>query len=127
MNKVNVSHVDNMHNQWLRNLNFYKTEVSILKGILTEIAGKYTGGEVLKDVERFENQFKVQMNNIDTICHDIHTNIKRIGSEAQHSSAGYIDGALLEEHNVLGSKVADEEKTAIELVHSFREFAAHWM
>src|SRR4051812_10425391 len=105
MSKVNVSHVSNMHNQWLRNMNFYKTEVSILRGILTEIAGKYTGGEVLKDVEHFENQFKVQTNNIDSICHGIHENIMRISKEAQHSSAGYIDASLLTEHMALGQKV----------------------
>ncbi len=127
MNKVNISHVDNMHNQWLRNLNFYKTEVNILKGILTEIAGKYTGGEVVKDVEQFENKFRVQTNNIDTICHGIHVNIDNISRQAQHSSAGYIDGALLAEHAELGNKAEAEERSAIELIQSFRKFAERWM
>lgn len=116
-----------MHNQWLRNMNFYKTEVSILKGILTEIAGKYTGNEVSKVVEHFENQFLIQNNNIDAICHDIHANIDKIAREAQQSSAGYIDGALLEEHTLLGNRADDEERIANELVHSFRKFAERWM
>jgi hypothetical protein len=127
MSKVNLSHVSNMHNQWLRNLNFYKSELAILKGILTEIAGKYTGGEVSKEVEHFENQFKIQTDNIDTISHDIHVNIGRIGKEAQQSSAGYIDGDLLTEHTALGQRAEAEEKIAIELIHSFRKFAERWM
>lgn len=40
MSKVNISHVNNMHNQWLRTLNFYKTETAIMRGLLTEVAGK---------------------------------------------------------------------------------------
>jgi len=116
-----------MHSQWLRSLNFYKTEMSVLRGILTEIAGKYTASDVLKEVEHFESQFKIQTNNIDIIAHDIHVNMSKIASETQRSSAGYIDGALLEEHTALGVTAEDEEKIVSELVHSFRRFATKWM
>ncbi len=116
-----------MHSQWLRTLNFYKTEITILKGILTEIAGKNTGGEVSKEIEHFENQFKVQANNIDTIAHGIHVNIDAISKEAKNSPAGYIDGKLLAEHTTLGNKTEDEEKTMIDTVRSFRRFAEKWM
>lgn len=127
MSKVSVSHVSNMHNQWLRNLSFYKTEIAIQRGILTEIAGKYTSQEVLKDVAHFENQFKIQTNNIDTLAHDTHVNIGRIAREAQASSAHYIDAGLLTEHDVLGEKVQGEESTASDLLRSFRQFAEKWM
>ena len=127
MNKVNISHVDNMHNHWLRSLNFYKTEMSILKGLLTEIAGKNTGSEAANEVEHFENQFKLQTNNIDVISHEIHVNIDAIGKAAQTANAGYIDGKLLLDHTALGSKADDLEKTAKELINSFRKFAQKWM
>lgn len=127
MTKINISHVSNMHNQWLRNLNFYKTEITIQKGILTEIAGKNTTNEIAKDVEHFENQFRIQSDNIDTIAHDIHLNIGAISKAAQSSSAGYIDGQLLTDHTALGNRADDEEKVMIELIHSFRKFAEKWM
>ena len=127
MNKVKISHVNNMHNQWLRSLNFYKTEMTILKGMLTEIAGKNTGAEVMKEVEHFENQFKVQTNNIDVVSHDIHVNLDAISKAAQSSSAGYIDGSLLTSHTALGHKADEVEKGVIELVRSFRKFAEKWM
>jgi hypothetical protein len=127
MNKVNISHVDNMHNQWLRTLNFYKTEIAIHKGILTEIAGKNTGNEVMRQVEHFENQFKIQNYNIDVLLHEIHSNVSNIAKQAAASSAGYIDGLLLEEHRALGAKTEAQEKVSSDLVHEFRRFAERMM
>ena len=127
MQKVNISHVSNMHNQWLRTLNFYKTEIAILKGILTELAEKNTGKEMLEEVEHYENQFKIQTDNIDTIAHDVHVNIDAISRDANKSFAGYIDGSLVTEHASLGSKTDEEEKIVIDIIRSFRKFAEKWM
>jgi hypothetical protein len=127
MSKVNISHVSNMHSQWLRILNFYQTEIGFLREILTEIAGKYTGNEVAKEVEHFENQFTIQKDNMDILVHDIHANVTTISEEAEASSAGYINGKLLEEHTTLGERTESEEKAVMELILSFRKFAAKWM
>ncbi len=127
MKKTNISHVNNEHNRWLRSLNFYKTEISILKGLLTEIAGKNTGSEVAMDVEHFENQFKIQNENIDVLAHDIHANIHAISTQVQGSSAGYIDDKLVEEHAALGERYLSEEVTVRELTQEFRKFAEKWM
>ncbi len=127
MKKVNISHVNNEHNRWLRGLNFYKTEISILKNMLTELAGKNSADDVMKDVEHFENQFVIQTNNIDKLSHDIHINLSKISSQAQASSAGYIDGELLSEHTALGEKYDTEERIVVELTHTFRKFAEKWM
>lgn len=127
MKKINISHVNNMHNQWLRILNFYKTEIQILRGILTEIAGKNTGADMLKEVEHYENQFRVQTNNIDTIVRGIHVNVDAIAKEAAGSSAGYIDAQLLTAHSQLGDETAELEKLMVTLMQEFRKFAATWM
>lgn len=127
MKKVNISHVSNQHNYWLRSLNFYKTEISILKGILTEIAGKNSGTDVLKEVEHFENQFKIQNMNIDRLSHDIHVNIDAISKQAQQHNAGYIDESLQVTHNALGERFENEEKIIHEIIRTFRKFAEQWM
>ena len=127
MSKVNISHVSNMHSQWLRSLNFYKTEIAIMRGLLTEVAGKNSDSNMLREVEHFENQFRLQGNNIDSISRDIHVNIDAIAKEAANSSAGYVEGSLVETHNKLGEHTAAQENTMKELMHSFRKFAAQWM
>ncbi|MEI8280318.1 MAG: hypothetical protein WCG87_11185 [Bacteroidota bacterium] len=127
MNKISITHFGNAHNQWLRSLDFYKGELRILKTRLTEIAGKNTAADVMTKVEHFENQFKVQTDNIDRMLHDINMNMTAIGKQAQSSSAGYVDGVLLVQHNELNQKYRMEEKTINDLRHDFNDFAAAWM
>ncbi len=125
--KISISHLGNAHSDWLRALDFYKLETVILKERLTEIAGKNTGAEVMKEVEHFENQFKIQGDNIDRLRHEIHVNLASISREAQRSSAGYIDGILLVQHNNLKERYEAEEKIFNELRRDFNKFASAMM
>jgi len=125
--KVSISHMSNAHTDWLRGLDFYKDEIKILRDRLTEVASKNTNREVMKEIEHFENQFDVQAENIHKLVHDIQHNIKVAGREAHNSGAGYIDGALLEQHTLLGDRFQTEEKTVNELRQSFNRFASVYM
>lgn len=127
MKKANITHVNNEHNYWLRSLNFYKTEIGILRGILTEIARKNTGSEAMKKVDHFENQFNIQINNIDRLTHSIHANLVKISEQAQQSNAGYIDSALVTEHTALHDKYESEIRVITDIITSFRKFAGEWM
>jgi hypothetical protein len=127
MDKISITHVKNTHNDWLRGLDFYSHELSILKDRLTEIGGKNTGAEVLKMVEHFENQFKVQIDNIDRLRHDINLNIQGIATQAETAKAGYIDNILLTRHNTLRVRYEEEEKAIRELRADFMRFSAEWM
>jgi len=127
MNRISITHINNSHGDWLRSLDFYKQELGVLKGRLTEVAGKNSAPDVMKQVEHYENQFKVQTDNIDTLAHEIKTNVASISKEAIASSAGYVDSSLLANHNSLGHKFETEEKTVKDLRQSFMTFAAEWM
>jgi hypothetical protein len=127
MDKISITHFNNAHNSWSRGLDFYRQEIDILKKQLTEIAKKNTSEQVMKDVEHFENQFGVQVHNIKALDHEIKQNLASMAKEAHHSSAGYVDGALLARHNTLGERFETEEKIINELRHSFQRFAATWM
>jgi len=127
MKKISITHVNNAHNDWIRALDFYKQELNILKSRLSEIAGKNSAADVLKQVEHFENAFKVQRDNIDRLNHDVHLNVVSIGNQLQESKAGYIDAALLTQHNNLHERFTAEEKAINELRHQFTQFSADWM
>ena len=127
LERVSITHMDNAHNDWLRALHFYKDELKILNGRLTEIARKNTGREVMAEVEHFENQFSIQAENINKLSHEIKANVTIAAKEAKASGAGYIDGVLLDQHHALGKKFETEEKIINELRHSFNRFAAEWM
>ena len=127
MKKVSITHMDNHHNQWLRALEFYKQEFHILKNRLTEIGKKNTGDEVMKQVEHYENQFKVQSNNIDKLGHDIRENVSQASQQVQQGNAGYIDSHLFQQHAKLENEFIHEEKIINELRHDFNRFSAEWM
>lgn len=127
MDKISITHLSNAHSDWLRGLDFYKEEIKILRNRLTQVAGKNTNPEVMKQVEHYENQFEIQNENIHRLRHDIKSNLKIVSVESMASSAGYIDGALLTQHNTLGQKFEREEKTVKELRQDFNQFAAEWM
>jgi len=59
------------HAEWLNKLSFYKDELSIMKNRLAEIAQKNTSGDVLAQVEHFQNQFIVQAEQLDIVKHNI--------------------------------------------------------
>lgn len=126
-NRISISHLSNAHNEWLRSMDFYKGELTILRGRLTEIAGKNSASEAMSKVEHFENQFTIQIDNIDRLVHDIKINLSAVSQQAIASTAGYIDGSLVEAHKELSNKVKTEESIINGLRHEFNDFAAVWM
>jgi len=125
-NKTSITHLDNEHNDWLRSLDFYKTELGILKDRLTEVAGKNTDKEVGINAEHFENQLKIQISNIDTLSHNINENLSKVSKQSQ-THAAHIDKGLLTQHYNLREQYISEEKTLNQLRHDFNRFAAKWM
>lgn len=126
MSKTSITHLDNEHNDWLRALDFYKTELGILRDRLTEVAGKNTADEVGFNAEHFENQITIQINNVDTLRHNINENLSRVSHQAQENAA-HIDKELIAQHEQLRAEYISEEKTINDLRHEFNRFASKWM
>ena len=127
MNKANIATMGDEHSAWLRALDFYKQELNIVKNRLTEVAGKNTGGTITKDIEHFENQIKVQVNNIDNLHHAINDNLSRSVAQAKNNAAGYIDSALLTAHTDQHGQYTSLEQTINDLRQEFNRFASKWM
>jgi NAD-dependent SIR2 family protein deacetylase len=69
--KDTTAHLHIICQDWARTLQFYKSEIPFFKKRLEEIATKNTGEDVRKQVEHFENEFKIMNNNIDELLHDV--------------------------------------------------------
>ena len=127
MHKTSITHLNNEHNDWLRALEFYKTELNILKGRLQEIASKNTGHATGPIIEHYQNQFEIQLNNLSKLVHAINKNLNDISIEVKQNGGGYVDILLIEQHYKLKEMFITEEKTLNELRHTFNRFAAEWM
>jgi hypothetical protein len=125
--KISITHLDNKHSDWLRALSFYKQEIGVLRDRLTEIASKNTAPDTMKQVEHYENQFKIHTDNSDQLSHDIRANVSETSKQAQAAKAGYIDSDIMTQHLKLEHAFASEEKVVNELRQDFNKFAAKWM
>jgi len=127
MKKVSIKHLGNSYGDWLRALVFYKQELDILKERLTEIVSKNTNADLLKQVEHFENQLKVQNNNIDNLHHDIELMVTSAAIEIRQSTSAYVDESLIKRYSELQMQFECEERLISQLRHEFNEFAIEWM
>jgi len=126
MKEINIKHINNLHTDALRSLDFYKQEISILTKRLEELATNNTGFEVAVKIEYFQNQFLIQHNNIDELKHNIHENLKKIENQVKEF-AGFITEASATENVVLYNQYLMEEKIINGIRQEFNRFAAKWM
>ncbi|MCU0324718.1 MAG: hypothetical protein MUF45_05635 [Spirosomaceae bacterium] len=69
------------HIEWLKALAFYEDELQILKNRLGEVSFKNTDQAIKMQVEKFQNQFLIQKNEIDYLKHYINQDEKSITDE----------------------------------------------
>lgn len=69
--KDTISHLHVMCKDWLRELEFYKTEIPFFKKRLDEVASKNTSKDIKVEVEHFENKFYIMNLHLDELLHDV--------------------------------------------------------
>ncbi|MDO8993922.1 hypothetical protein [Daejeonella sp.] len=126
MKEINIKHINNLHSDALRSLDFYKQEITILTKRLEEIAADNTGHEAAEKVEHFQNQFLIQYNNIDELKHGLHENLNKIENQVKES-AGFISQSSAAENVELYDQYLTEEKIINEVRQEFNRFASKWM
>lgn len=122
--KIYDQHNENI--EWVNKLKFYKEEIEILKKRLAEIAAKNNQQDVLKDVERFQNQFIIQRNNIDEIAHTVNLNETQLMEEVKKNPVA-VDRRKVDDHADERELVNGFEKNLNELRTEFNRFAAKWL
>lgn len=124
--KANIidQHLENQ--DWLKRLDFYKEEITILKERLDEVTGKNTAPDFLKDVEHFQNQFIVQRNNIDELGHSIKMNEKGLVKEVNANPVA-VDRRKVDSHENESDFISYFEKNFAELRTDYNKFLSKWM
>jgi hypothetical protein len=122
MSILNLNHIRNEHSDWLRALDFYKLELAVLRGRLTEIAGRNLDGKAPAEIEHFQNQFMIQSTNIDELRHNIRDHIKEM-QQHEDDDKEYLNNGLANAHHSLREDFLTEEKLVNELRHEFTIFA----
>jgi CRISPR/Cas system endoribonuclease Cas6 (RAMP superfamily) len=126
MSFSNITQITTEHSEWLKGLDFYKEDIHILEHRLAEIVAKNTSFEARQGVEHFQNQFLIQLNNIDELSHKVR----------EHNSF-FAKSPLVVEEIVENEKLADHEnlkdeyiffeKIMKELRQEFNIYLSKWM
>lgn len=126
MRYVNASLLNYEHFDWLKTIDFYKDDLSVLQKRLAEVAFKNTGKEVMADVEHFQNQLIVQRNNLEELSHGIYEHIHHVVEDSR-VHAGRVAETLVSEH----SQKKDEFTSLVNVLKGLRKefngFLAKWM
>lgn len=126
MKQEGLYEVHQEHSEWISKLNFYKDEIKIFKTRLEEIVLKNNTHEVLAEVEKFENQFKIQRNNIDEIAHKITLDEDELQDEVKSNPVA-IDHRKVGDHSEQRDLVLTFEKNFNEIRQEYNKFSAKWM
>jgi uncharacterized membrane protein YgaE (UPF0421/DUF939 family) len=117
-------HLENQ--DWLKRLDFYKEDLSILRERLDEVTSKNNHVNFLKSVEHFQNQFIIQRNHIDELAHQIKVNENILVAQIEDNPIA-VDHRKVESHDAEAEFMGFFEKNFAELRAEFNVFLAKWM
>ena len=121
MTKDSIAHVHMLCEEWMRELAFYKSEIPYLRKRLEEIASKNTSADIMKEVDHYENKFKIQSTHIDELIHDVKLKNENLLKEAA-AKPNYINVKMIEaDHNLL-DLMSDTSSDFYETKSSFYKF-----
>lgn len=123
MNKHSILEIHTEHTNWYSKLDFYKDEIAILENQLEEVAAKTKKKDILAEIEKFQNQFIIQKDNIDRIRHDVNIDEDKVIKELRQNPYN-LDKHSIKEDSSIEDSIETFEKNFKELRYDFSTFLA---
>jgi hypothetical protein len=125
-NKTYIFDLHEDHGTWLKALDFYQDEILVFKNRLAEVSAKNSAHDVKHEVEKFENRFFIQKNEIDLLKHYINHSEAELVDEIKANPIAS-DHRKTEEDLPLRERFEIFEKLFKELKIDFNEFVAKYL
>ena len=126
MSKENIIEAHTENTTWLNKLSFYKDDLKVFSHRLEEVAIKNTHIEVLAEVEKFQNQFIIQNNNIDQIKHIINLEEDKIVEEVNKNPIA-VDRRKIDRNAKIDDLIETFENNFKEIRTNFNKFLSKVM
>lgn len=123
--EIKMPELHQLHKEWANKLNFYRDDIKSLEKRVEEIASKYTDTEVLSMIEHFQNQIKIQRNEMDILMHDINAEEKELQNNINDNPTAWDHRKAA--HTNLNERMITFEKLFAELRRELIGFAAKYM
>jgi hypothetical protein len=119
--KNTIAAMHSKHKEWLSKLLFYIDEMKIMKHRLNEIVLKYNSNEMMMQVEYFKNQFKIQLEQINILHHEISKHENELIDEANKNPVA-IDHKNMRNHSENDESILRFEQIFAELRKKLMSF-----
>ncbi len=107
-------------------MDFYEKEIGFLKERLAEVLRRNTGYEAVTEAEQFQNQFIVQLRNIDNYRKEIQHN-KHLAYLSMSDHEQRVETQIIREQERLYREVKGLEKSLQDIRTRFRDYLLKWM
>ena len=126
MPQTDVLELRNLHSPLLRLLEFYEKEIQFLKKLLQEVVEKNTNTTSRTEAEHFQNQFILQLKNIDDLKIKINQN-KHLAYIDLKDHDTTIDDKIIKESKTIENDVLSFEKIILDIRQEYKKYLAKWM
>jgi hypothetical protein len=123
--EIKMPELHQLHREWANKLNFYRDDVKSLEKRVEEIASKNTATEILAMIEHFQNQIKIQRNEMDILMHDIKIEEEELQKNISDNPTAWDHRKAA--HTTINERMVTFEKLFAELRRELIGFAAKYM
>ncbi len=123
--EIKMPELHQLHKEWANKLNFYRDDIKSLEKRIEEIASKYTAKEVLAMIEHFQNQIKIQRNEMDILMHDINAEEKELQDNISDNPTAWDHRKAA--HTSINERMIIFEKLFADMRRELIGFAAKYM
>lgn len=123
-----TKHIDELHFEhqlWLNEAAFFTDELKIYQKTLERLISKESSEDFKKAIERFQNRFLIQNNQLDDLRHHINMHEEWLAKYAKEHPVD-IDKELFANHAKIKENVESFKKIYSELKVEFLRFAADY-
>lgn len=124
--KKHINELHAEHQSWVAESSFYSDELNIFLNRLTEVAGKNTKPGISSQVEHFQNQFRIQKEQLDILNHESKVHEQSLADFAREHPVA-IDRRLFDNHDRFQEKVTAFKKIYEDLKNEFNRFLSSSM
>lgn len=124
--KIYMSDLHFEHKVWNSQMKFQKEELKFFTKRLEEVAVRWTDKNILKNVEHFQNVFRVQSNQIDQLLHNVQIHEDELVNRTKENPVA-IDHVHFEDHTKQRDDIETQNRIFADLKNEYMGFLRNAM
>ena len=125
INKKSIRELHFTHELWLIEMAYWKEEITVLDKYLAEVTKLYTDNAIRAGVERFQNQFIIQQNFINSLKNDVKAQENLIQKLELDINSKILQQKKSDDEYEIRDKMLTNQKMYVELKESFKKWLSN--